>query len=194
MTSLKKATLLFIVLFIITGLVYPLAVMLISGLAFPSQAHGSLIVDSNNSVIGSTLIGQNFTGSQYFQSRPSASGYDPTASGGSNLGPTNPALLELIANRTNTFKEAGVTGPIPSDLVTASGSGLDPHISLESALIQVPVVAKTRNLPEEEVRALVLSESINSPFTEPYVNVLSLNHALDEKSQTGREAYGNESL
>lgn len=194
MTSLKKATLLFIVLFIITGLIYPLAVMLISGLAFPSQAHGSLIVDSNNSVIGSTLIGQNFTGSQYFQSRPSASGYDPTASGGANLGPTNPALLELIANRTNIFKEAGVTGPIPSDLVTASGSGLDPHISLESALIQVPVVAKTRNLPEEEVRALVLSESINSPFTEPYVNALSLNHALDEKIQTGREAYGNESL
>lgn len=194
MTSLKKATLLFIVLFIITGLIYPLAVMLISGLAFPSQAHGSLIVDSNNSVIGSTLIGQNFTGSQYFQSRPSASGYDPTASGGANLGPTNPALLELIANRTNTFKEAGVTGPIPSDLVTASGSGLDPHISLESALIQVPVVAKARNLPEEEVRALVLSESINSPFTEPFVNVLSLNRALDEKIQTGREAYGNESL
>lgn len=182
MTSLKKATLLFIVLFIITGLVYPLAVTLIAGLAFPSQAHGSLIIDKNNTVIGSTLIGQNFSGPEYFQSRPSASGYDATSSGGSNLGPTNPALLELVANRTDVLRKAGIVGPIPSDLVTASASGLDPHISLESALIQVPAVAKARNLPEDEVKALVLSESIDSPFTEPYVNVLSLNRALDEKS------------
>jgi K+-transporting ATPase ATPase C chain len=183
MTSLKKATLLFIVMFIITGLVYPLAVTLIAEFAFPSQAHGSLIVDKNNTVIGSTLIGQNFTGPQYFQSRPSASGYDPTSSGGSNLGPTNPALLELIANRTSALQKTGIAGPIPSDLVTASASGLDPHISLDAALIQVPVVAKARNLPEEEVRALVLSESIDSPFIGSYVNVLSLNQALDEKSR-----------
>jgi potassium-transporting ATPase KdpC subunit len=182
MTSLKKATLLFIVLFIIIGPVYPLAVTLITGLAFPSKAHGSLIVDNNNRVIGSTLIGQNFTGRQYFQSRPSASGYDTTASGGSNLGPTNPVLLELIANRTSALQKAGVTGPIPSDLVTASGSGLDPHISLESALVQVPAVAKAQNLPEEELKALVLSESIDSPFTGSYVNVLSLNQAIDEKN------------
>jgi len=182
MTSLKKATLLFIVLFIITGLVYPLAVTLIAGLAFPSQAHGSLIVDNNNTVIGSTLIGQNFTGPQYFQSRPSASGYDPTASGGSNLGPTNPALLELVANRTSALQKAGITGPIPSDLVTASASGLDPHISLDAALIQIPTVAKARNLPEEELRTLVLSEAIDSPFTGTYVNVLSLNRAIDEKN------------
>ena len=181
MTSLKKATLLFIVLFIITGLVYPLAVTLIAELAFPFQAHGSLIVD-NNEIIGSTIIGQNFTGPQYFQSRPSASGYDPTASGGSNLGPTNPAFLELVTNRTSALQKAGITGPIPSDLVTASASGLDPHISLESTLLQVPTVAKARNLPEEELKALVLSESIDSPFTGSYVNVLSLNQALDEKS------------
>jgi potassium-transporting ATPase KdpC subunit len=182
MTSLKKATLLFIVLFVITGLVYPLAVTLISGLVFPSQAHGSLIVDNNNRIIGSKLIGQNFTAPQYFQSRPSASGYDPTSSGGSNLGPTNPVLLELVANRTSAFREAGVTGPIPSDLVMASASGLDPHISLESALIQIPTVAKVRNLPEAELRALVLSEAIDSPFTGTYINVLSLNRVLDEKS------------
>jgi potassium-transporting ATPase KdpC subunit len=181
MTSLKKATLLFIVLFLITGFVYPFAVTLIAGLAFPSQAHGSLIVDSNR-VIGSTLIGQNFTGPQYFQSRPSASGYDAASSGGSNLGPTNPVLLELIANRTSELRKTGISDPIPSDLVTASASGLDPHISLDSALIQAPAVAKARNLPEKEVRALVLSESIDSPFTGPYVNVLSLNRALDEKS------------
>jgi K+-transporting ATPase ATPase C chain len=182
MTSAKKATLLFIVLFIITGLIYPLAVTLIAGLAFPSQAHGSLIVEGNNGVIGSTLIGQNFTGPQYFQGRPSASGYDATASGGSNLGPTNPVFLEQISSRTDALRKSGINGSIPSDLVTASASGLDPHISLDSALIQVPVVAKARNLPEDEVRALMLSESINSPFTEPYVNVLSLNRALDAKS------------
>jgi K+-transporting ATPase ATPase C chain len=131
MKSLKKATLLFGVLFIITGLVYPFAVTLVSESVFPSQAHGSLIMDSNKTIIGSELIGQNFTAPQYFQSRPSSSGngYDPTASGGSNLGPTNPTLLGSVANRTSALKEAGVTDPIPSDLVMASGSGLDPHIS-----------------------------------------------------------------
>lgn len=182
MTSLKKATLLFTILFIITGFVYPLAVTLIAGFAFPSQAHGSLIVDNNSRVIGSTLIGQNFTGPEYFHSRPSASGYNATSSGGSNLGPTNPVFLELVASRVNTLREAGISDPIPSDLVMASGSGLDPHISLESALLQVHAVAKARNLPEEEVKALVLSESINSPFTGPYVNVFSLNRVIDEKS------------
>jgi K+-transporting ATPase ATPase C chain len=167
MKSLKKATLLFGVLFIITGLVYPFAVTLVSEGVFPSQAHGSLIMDSNKTIIGSKLIGQNFTAPQYFQSRPSSSGngYDPTASGGSNLGPTNPTLLVSVANRTSALKEAGVTDPIPSDLVMASGSGLDPHISMESALVQVPAVAKARNIPEEELKELVLSESIKSPFT-----------------------------
>ena len=184
MTSLKKAILLFTVLFIITGFVYPMTVTLIAGLVFPVQAHGSLIVDNDNRVIGSTLIGQNFTAPQYFQSRPSASGYDAASSGGSNLGPTNPVLLELVDNRTSTLRKAGVTGPIPSDLVMASASGLDPHVSLESALIQVPVVAKARNLPEEELKALVLAESVDSPFTGAYVNVLSLNRALDEKSMS----------
>ena len=194
MTSLKKATLLFGVLFIITGLVYPLAVTLISELAFPSQAHGSLIVDNNNRVIGSMLIGQNFTAPQYFQSRPSASGYDASSSGGSNLGPTNPVLLELVANRTSALREAGITGAIPSDLVMASASGVDPHISLESALVQVPAVAKARNLPEEELKTIVLSESVDSPFSGAYVNVLSLNRALDEKSRIVRGNYGNGSL
>jgi potassium-transporting ATPase KdpC subunit len=184
MTSLKKATLLFGVLFLITGLVYPLTVTLISELTFPSQAHGSLLVDNDNKIIGSKLIGQNFTAPQYFQSRPSASGYDATSSGGSNLGPTNPVLLELVANRTSALREAGVTGPIPSDLVMASASGLDPYISQESALLQVSAVAKARNLPEEELKALVIAESIDSPFTGTYVSVLSLNRALDEKIRT----------
>lgn len=183
MTSLKRATLLFTVLFLITGFVYPMIVTLAAGLLFPNQAHGSLIVDNENRIIGSTLIGQNFTAPQYFQSRPSASGYNATSSGGSNLGPTNPVLLELIDNRTNALQKAGVAGPIPSDLVMASASGLDPHISLESALIQVPAVAKARNLPEETLRSLVLAESVNSPFSGAYVNVLSLNKALDEMDQ-----------
>jgi K+-transporting ATPase ATPase C chain len=193
-SSLKKAALLFIILFIITGFVYPLTVTLIAGLAFPFQAHGSLINDNNGRVVGSTIIGQNFTGTQCFQSRPSASGYNPAASGGSNIGPTNPILLELIAYRTDVLRKTGITGPIPSDLVTASASGLDPHISLESALIQVPAVAKARSLPEEEVRKLVLSESIDSPFSGSYVNVLSLNLALDEKNHIVEENYGNGSL
>lgn len=183
MTSLKRATLLFTVLFLITGFVYPMIVTLAAGLLFPNQAHGSLIVDNENRIIGSTLIGQNFTEPQYFQSRPSASGYNATSSGGSNLGPTNPVLLELVDNRTNSLQKAGVASPIPSDLVMASASGLDPHISLESALIQVPAVAKARDLPEEKLRALVLAESVNSPFAGTYVNVLSLNKALDEMDQ-----------
>ncbi|HII81106.1 MAG TPA: potassium-transporting ATPase subunit KdpC [Methanosarcina sp.] len=183
MKSIKKAVLLFAVLFIITGFIYPITVTLVSGLLFPDQAHGSLIVD-NDKVIGSTLIGQNFTAPQYFQSRPSASGYDAASSGGSNLGPTNSVLLELVDNRTNALLKDGIAGPIPSDLVMASASGLDPHISLESALIQVPVVAKARNLPEEEVRALIVAESVGSPLTGAYVNVLSLNRALDQGSQS----------
>lgn len=184
MTSIKKAILLFAVLFIVTGLIYPITVTLVSGFLFPDQAHGSLIVDNDNRVIGSTLIGQNFTAPQYFQSRPSASGYNASSSGGSNLGPTNSVFLEMISNRTDSLRKDGITGPIPSDLVMASASGIDPHISLESALIQVPIVAKARNLPEEEIKALVLAESVDFPFTGAYVNVLSLNMALDKRSQS----------
>jgi K+-transporting ATPase ATPase C chain len=180
MTSIKKAILLFAVLFIVTGLIYPITVTLVSGFLFPDQAYGSLIVGNDNRVIGSNLIGQNFTAPQYFQSRPSASAYNASSSGGSNFGPTNSVFLELISNRTGALRKDGITGPIPSDLVMASASGLDPHISLESALIQVPVVAKARNLPEEKLKSLVLAESVNSPFTGAYVNVLLLNRALDE--------------
>ncbi len=158
---------------------------LVSEVLFLSQAHGNLIVGNNNKIIGSKFIGQNFTAPQYFQSRPSASvsGSDPNSFGGSNLGPTNPALLGLVANRTSALREAGVTGSIPSNLVMASGSGLDPHISLDSALLQIPAVSKARNFPEEELKKLVFSESINFPFTGTYVNVLSLNIALDEKGR-----------
>ncbi len=186
----KSGLLLFLVLFAITGFVYPLAVMLIAGAAFPYQAHGSLIVDDQGRVIGSDLIGQNFSAPFYFQGRPSETpitAYNASSSGGSNLAPGNPLLLERIAERVRVLRNAGVQGPLPSDLVMASGSGLDPDISLDAALVQVPTVAEARGLPEDEVRALVLAraESLPVPFVEPYVNALSLNRALDRLDRRG---------
>ena len=182
--AVKSSLLLFLVLFIITGFAYPLAVTLIAGAAFPYQAHGSLIIDGQGQVIGSSLIGQNFSAPFYFQGRPSETpitAYNASSSGGSNLAPGNPLLLERIAERVRVLRNAGVQGPLPSDLVMASGSGLDPDISLDAALVQVPAVAEARGLPEDEVRGLVLAraESLPVPFVEPYVNVLSLNRALD---------------
>ena len=180
--TLWRAILLFALLAAVTGIAYPLAVTLIAEVAVPFQAHGSLILGDDGQVIGSVLIGQYSTAPFSFQGRPSATPlapYNASHSGGSNLGPTNPVLLEQVAERVQALREAGVAGPIPADLVMASGSGLDPHISLDAALVQVPAVAKTRGLPEEEVRALVMAEALDSPFAGPYVNVLSLNRALD---------------
>lgn len=185
MGSWKTAVMLFAVLVVVFGIAYPLAVTFAAGVAFPFQAHGSLIAADDGRIVGSALIGQNFTAPGYFRGRPSATPYtafNASHSGGSNLGPTNPVLLEEVANRVAALQSRGVTGPIPSDLVQASGSGLDPHISLESALVQVPAVAKVRHLPEEAVRSLVFDEAIDPvvPFAGPYVNVLSLNRALDD--------------
>ncbi|MDD1672462.1 MAG: potassium-transporting ATPase subunit KdpC, partial [Methanomicrobiales archaeon] len=184
MHSISTAVKLFGILFILTGIIYPIIIMLVATTAFPYQAHGSLITSNDGTIIGSELIGQNFSLPRYFQSRPSAtlgSAYNAASSGGSNLGPTNPVLLEQVAVRIRLLQDRGIRDPIPSDLVTASASGLDPHISLEAALIQVPVVARERVLREDVVMELVLSEvEWNSfPFTQPYVNVLSLNRALD---------------
>ena len=188
--AVKSSLLLFLVLFIITGFAYPLAVTLIAGAAFPYQAHGSLIIDGQGRVTGSDLIGQNFSAPFYFQGRPSETpitAYNASSSGGSNLAPGNPLLLEHIADRVRALRNAGVQGPLPSDLVMASGSGLDPAISLDAALVQVPAVAEARGLPENEVRALVLAraESLPVPFVEPYVNVLSLNRELDRLDRRG---------
>lgn len=188
--AVKSSLLLFLVLFIITGFAYPLAVTLIAGAAFPYQAHGSLIIDGQGRVTGSDLIGQNFSAPFYFQGRPSETpitAYNASSSGGSNLAPGNPLLLENIADRVRALRNAGVQGPLPSDLVMASGSGLDPAISLDAALVQVPAVAEARGLPEDEVRALVLAraESLPVPFVEPYVNVLSLNRELDRLDRRG---------
>ncbi len=182
MKALVTSAKLFAILFILTGLIYPLTLMVIATTAFPYQAHGSLIVE-NGTVVGSDLIGQNFSLPWYFQGRPSATSgypYNAASSGGSNLGPTNPRLLSEVAARIAFLHDRGISGAIPSDLVTASASGLDPHLSLDAALLQVPVIARQRNISETDLENLVLSHTQNPiPFTQPYVNVLRLNQDLD---------------
>jgi K+-transporting ATPase ATPase C chain len=171
---------------VLTGLVYPLVLTGIAQLVFPAQANGSLIV-RNGQAVGSTLIGQQFDDSKYFWGRLSATGpfpYNASASAGSNLGPTNPALLEAVKARIAALKAADPTNtqPIPVDLVTSSGSGLDPDISVAAALYQLPRVAKARGLSESVVRALVdqFTEGRQLGFLgEPCLNVLELNLALD---------------
>jgi K+-transporting ATPase ATPase C chain len=185
MNSLATAAKLFAIFFILTGLIYPLTIMVIATTAFPYQAHGSLIVEPDGTMVGSALIGQNFSLPRYFQGRPSATSdapYNAASSGGSNLGPTNPLLLSEVAERIMTLRDLGISGPIPSDLVTTSASGLDPHLSLDAALLQVPLVARERNVSEADVRNLVFSQAVDQlPFAQPYVNILSLNRALDER-------------
>jgi potassium-transporting ATPase KdpC subunit len=176
-----------VVLSILTGLVYPGLVTGISRLVFPKQADGSLI-ERNGHVVGSSLIGQNFSKPEYFQSRPSAAGdgYDATSSGGSNLGPTNKKLIDRVTASVDKFRKDNpdYTGPIPADLVTTSGSGLDPHLSPASAEAQVARVAKARGAAEDSVRQLVkrFTEGRDLGFLgESRVNVLVLNIALDDQ-------------
>jgi K+-transporting ATPase ATPase C chain len=175
-----------IVFTVITGVAYPLIVTGIAQVTFREQANGSLI-EKDGKVLGSRLIGQPFSDSKYFWSRPSATGpmpYNGAASSGSNQGPTNPALKEAVEGRIKALREAGrdASKPVPVDLVTASGSGLDPHISPAAAEYQIPRVAKARNLPEEKVRSLVQQHTAGRQLGilgEPRVNVLTLNLALD---------------
>jgi K+-transporting ATPase ATPase C chain len=173
---------------ILLGVVYPLAITGICQVLFPHQANGSLVI-AKGQVIGSELIGQNFTKPGYFQPRPSAAGndgYDGTASGGTNLGPTNQKLIERVKGAVDKFRKENpdYTGPIPADLVTTSGSGLDPHLSPDSAMAQAPRVAKARGLTPDQVNRLV-AEFTESPelgvLGEPRVNVLKLNLALDRQ-------------
>jgi potassium-transporting ATPase KdpC subunit len=181
----RPALVLFLLLSLITGVAYPLAVTGLAQALFPSQAQGSLI-ERDGVVIGSALIGQDFSQPGHFWGRPSATGgkpYNASASGGSNQGPRNPALIDAVAGRVDALRAAdpGNTAPVPVDLVTASASGLDPHISVAAARYQVARVAVARNLPADTVQALV-DRQTESPllgiFGEPRVNVLQLNLAL----------------
>jgi K+-transporting ATPase ATPase C chain len=176
-----------LVMTVLTGLIYPGIVTGLCQMLFPKQANGSLEI-KDGKIMGSTLIGQNFAKPEYFQPRPSAAGngYDATASTGSNLGPTSQKLVDRVKTSMDKFHKdnPGFTGTIPADLLTASGSGLDPHLSPESAQAQVDRIAKARGASAQEIGALIgqLTEGRDLGFLgEPRVNVLLLNEALDEK-------------
>jgi K+-transporting ATPase ATPase C chain len=170
---------------VLLGLIYPLVVTGLAQLLYPRQANGDLIRQPDGTVVGSSLLGQPFTSPGYFRSRPSAAGpagYDPMASGGSNLGPTNKALIDRVSGSVQSLSAENVGAAIPVDLATASGSGLDPHISPASAEFQVPRVARERAMKEEEVHALVAKHTEQRQFGflgEPRVNVLELNLELN---------------
>ncbi len=189
---IKKQTvislIMLIALTIMVGIIYPLVITGLAQLFFPHQANGSLITQ-NGKVIGSELIGQNFASPRYFHGRPSAAGqngYDASNSSGSNLGPTSKVLMTQIATLAAQVRQQNgmpPDAPVPADLVTMSASGLDPDISPDSALLQVPRVAKARNLPEDQVRSLVAAHVEGRQWGflgEPRVNVLELNLALDK--------------
>jgi K+-transporting ATPase ATPase C chain len=193
--ELRPAIVLLLGLTVITGVIYPLGMTAVSGVIFPKQAEGSLI-ERNGEVIGSALIGQSFTSDRYFHGRPSATTtadpqdagktvpapYNAANSMGSNLGPTSQTLNERVKEDLAKLKAENPSMPVPIDLVTTSGSGLDPDISPEGALFQVPRIARARKLPEDKVRQLV-TENTQGRFAgllgEPRVNVLALNLALD---------------
>jgi K+-transporting ATPase ATPase C chain len=194
--EIRPAIVVLVVLTLITGLVYPLVMTGIAQVIFPSQAEGSMI-ESGGKVVGSALIGQVFTEDKYFHGRPSATTtpdpkdptktvpapYNAANSGGSNLGPSNKALVDRVQGDIDSLKKENPSASVPIDLVTTSASGLDPDISPEAALFQVPRIAKARNLPEDRVRQLVADNTKGRLFGllgEPRVNVLMLNLALDQ--------------
>ena len=193
---IRPAIVVLVALTLITGLAYPLALTGIAQALFPRQAQGSLI-ERNGTVVGSELIGQVFESDKYFHGRPSATTapdpndstktvpapYNAANSGGSNLGPSNKALIDRVQGDIDKLKQENSSAPVPADLVTTSASGLDPHISPEAALFQIPRIAKARNLPEDRIRQLVTDHTEGRLFGllgEPRVNVLLLNIALDQ--------------
>jgi K+-transporting ATPase ATPase C chain len=197
--EIRPAIVLLVALTLITGLGYPLAMTGLAGVIFPNQAQGS-IVERDGKVVGSALIGQEFTSDQYFHGRPSATTapdpkdstktvpapYNAANSSGSNLGPTNKALIDRVKDDVDKLKAENPAATVPIDLVTTSASGLDPEISPEGALFQVPRVAKARKLPEDRVRQLVNAHTegrLVGLLGEPRVNVLALNLALDAASK-----------
>jgi K+-transporting ATPase ATPase C chain len=177
-----------IVTLLLCGGIYPALVVLVGGALFPSQAQGSIVYNQEGQPIGSALIGQAFDKPIYFQPRPSAAGtdgYDATASGGSNLGPTNKALVDRVTNDAKALRQANPSLTVlPADLLTTSGSGLDPDISPEAAMAQVPMVAQARGVTPDKISALVQSHvqgRMLGIFGDPRVNVLELNLALDQQ-------------
>jgi len=188
--DLKTAMLLFVGFTLLTGLVYPLLMTGIIQIALPEQASGSLIV-VNGKIVGSELIGQNFTSPGYFHGRPSAVNYAGNGSGASNFGPTNKNLMEQVSQRISEVRaenNLSSNATVPSELVLASASGLDPHISMEGAMLQVRRVANARGIPESEVKVLVYQHIEPAQFGimgQERVNVLNLNLALDELNRSG---------
>lgn len=188
--NLKTSVLALLILALICCGVYPLIVWTVSQVIFPHQANGSLVRDASGQPIASSLIGQNFAGASYFHPRPSAAGangYDGSSSSGSNLGPTSTKLIDAVKQRVADYRQQNNLAEnqaVPADAVTASASGLDPHISVKNALLQLPRVAQSRGLSEDELKKMVVAHTAEPALGilgEPAVNVVTLNLALDQK-------------